>query len=406
MHDLALAHAHSPHVAPSTVLGRVLQWFAGGEYAYMDLWHCMSGDVFWIVATIVLDLSIAAGYGVIAMHWWQNQKTLPDTPAKQALSTMRNIFLFCGLCGYLFIPIKMFWPAWRLYDFFLLVLAYYTWRYAWNAKNLKVVYSELGRSTRLQADLDASRAESSRKRFFLNAIGHDLRTPLNGTMLNAELALVSAESGDHQGMRKAIEQIKESTRVSAAMIDSLLEYARIDSGNDLINSTSFRLDDLLNQIVEQHTPLAHARGLYLKLRSDPVTLTTDRLKLERILNNLLSNAIKFTPSGGVRVETTTGARGLEIHVIDTGVGIDTTHRDRLFDEFFQVHNPARDQSKGFGLGLAIAKRLAVQLGGDIELDSAVGSGSRFTVSLPVVVPSSAPVVSGSDPHDDVAVNGR
>jgi signal transduction histidine kinase len=398
----SLAHLHPAPAGASTTLGRIVQWFAGGDTPYMDLWHCMSGDVVWIVATIALALSVAAGYVVIAKHWWQNQKTLPDSPAKRALATMRNIFLYCGLCGYVFIPIKMFWPGWRLFDFFLLVLAYYTWRYAWNTKNLKVVYAELGRSTRLQADLDASRAESKRKSFFLNAIGHDLRTPLNGTMLHAELALVAAESHDHVSLRKAIEQIKDSTRTSAVMIDSLLEYARIDSGADVVQATSFRVDDLLAEVVEHHTPVAQSRGLYLKLRADRVTVTTDRLKLERIINNLVSNAIKFTPSGGVRVETQTGGPGLEIHVIDTGVGVDPAHRDRLFDEFFQVHNPARDHAKGFGLGLAIAKRLAVQLGGDIEMASALGGGSRFTVSLPVVAAPRATQTSRSD-QDDVAV---
>ena len=91
---------------------------------------------------------------------------------------MKRIFLFCGTCGYLFIPIKMFWPAWRLYDFFMVALVYLHLAYALNARQLRVVYHELGRTKQLAFELEESRAESQRKSFFLNAISHDLRTPL------------------------------------------------------------------------------------------------------------------------------------------------------------------------------------------------------------------------------------
>src|SRR5262245_5423746 len=116
-----------------------LDWFTGGaERPYMRLAGCMRHDVLWIGITLALDLAVASGYVLIAMHWWRNQKHLPDVPAKRALAHMRNIFLFCGICGYLFIPIKMFWPAWRLYDIFMGFLVYFTWRYALRARELKV----------------------------------------------------------------------------------------------------------------------------------------------------------------------------------------------------------------------------------------------------------------------------
>ena len=119
-------------------LQSVYEWLAGNG-RYHTLVHCMGRDSFWIIVTVLLDLTVAAGYGVIALHWWRNQRHLPESAAKRALGTMRNIFLFCGICGYVFIPVKMVWPAWRLYDLFMLALAYYTWRYAWGAKDLKVV---------------------------------------------------------------------------------------------------------------------------------------------------------------------------------------------------------------------------------------------------------------------------
>src|SRR4051812_47141140 len=136
----------------------LLNWFAG-DGRYMNLVHCMGHDRPWIVLTVLLDAAVAAGYGCIAMHWWKNERTLPPVPAKRALRHMRNIFLFCGLCGYAFIPVKMFWPAWRLYDLFMVFLVYFTWRYAWGARELKVVYNELGRTNQLAEDLKQSRQE-------------------------------------------------------------------------------------------------------------------------------------------------------------------------------------------------------------------------------------------------------
>jgi hypothetical protein len=154
-------------------LRSILEWFSGGAHQYHRLSMCMQEDRFWITITVVLDLMVAMGYVIIAYHWSKNERLLKESPARVALRTMRNIFVFCGICGYLFIPVKMFWPAWRLYDCFMVVLVFYTWRYALNALNLKVIYSAIGKSGQLAEDLARSQDESRRKTFFLNAISHD-----------------------------------------------------------------------------------------------------------------------------------------------------------------------------------------------------------------------------------------
>ena len=118
------------------------------------------------------------------------------------------------------------------------------------------------------------------------------------------------------------------------------------------------------------------------------------MKLERILNNLVSNAVKFTERGGVRIEVERTGGGLEIHVIDTGIGIVPDAQERLFDEFYQLHNRERDRRKGFGLGLSIARRLARHLGGDVTVDSAPGRGSRFSVVLPTEADDDSAVIRG------------
>ena len=122
------------------------RWFSGGPDGYMTLVHCMKGDTFWIALTLILDLVVTLGHALIARHWWENEKLLPESQAKSALGQMKRIFIFCGMCGYLFIPIKRFWPAWRLYDFMRMGLAFITWRYALNSRQLRVVDHELGRT--------------------------------------------------------------------------------------------------------------------------------------------------------------------------------------------------------------------------------------------------------------------
>jgi signal transduction histidine kinase len=365
-----------------------LRWFSGGENQYMRLYGCMKHDNFWIGLTIALDLSVAVGYVIIALHWWRNQRHLPDVPAKRVLATIRNIFILCGLCGYLFIPIKMFWPAWRLYDFAMMFLAYSTWRYVFSATNLKVVYTELGRTSALEAELQKSQQESLRKSQFLNALSHDLRTPLNGLSLQTSVAEIAAAKGDQEALTQAMTEIRASTRATAALLDGLLEVARAEAFERSSSPTHFSLGELLTELGHQMRGAAAEKSLNLQIASaGKIQLCMDRMTLERILGNLIFNAIKFTSTGSVRVEIDRAGAGLEIHVIDTGIGIPRAMHDHLFDEFFQMQNHERDPSKGFGLGLSIARRLARQAGGDITVESSPGSGSRFSVLLRnVIVP--------------------
>jgi signal transduction histidine kinase len=370
-------------------------WFAGGERQYMRLDHCMNHDHLWITVTVLLDLAVAAGYVLIAIHWWRNQRRLPHSAAASALGNMRNIFLFCGICGYLFIPIKMIWPAWRLYDIFLFVLAYFTWKYAWSARDLKVVYSELGRTRHLVEELERSQEDARRKNAFFNAVSHDLRTPLNGITLQAELAELATQSNDTELLKQATSQIKASAKQAGEMLEALLEIARIDAGTDRPTHSTFSLDELVSEIVNGIRADADAKQLALRSEVPPgLVVRCDRLKLQRIITNLVSNAVKFTDYGSVTVSVDRSSDGFELHVTDTGVGVREDEVERLFDEFFQLHNPARDRNKGFGLGLAIARKLARTLGGDISVQSTPGRGSRFSVHVPECTASEAGVSPG------------
>jgi len=368
------------------MLGDLYHWLAGGRDGYMNLVHCMNGDTFWITLTILLNFFVAVGYVLIAHHWWENEKSLPKCQAKVALSHMKRIFIFCGTCSYLFIPIKMIWPAWRLYDFVMIVLVFFTWRYALNARQLRVVYHELGRSKQLAYELEETKAESKRKTFFLNAISHDLRTPLNGLMLQAELADLNLEANDIDALRDSLREIKACARTTADLLGSFLELGRLDWSDESTRESLFPLDDLLTQLVNAARPLAEAKGIrVLSTAPQRLQLLTDRVKLERILQNLISNGVKFTDRGRVEVIVTRAGHDAQFEVRDTGVGIPDSQQKTIFDEFYQINNSERDSRKGFGLGLAIARRLARHLSGDLSVQSVVGQGSQFTLILPGIV---------------------
>ncbi len=335
---------------------------------------------------MILDLAVALGYILIARHWWENEKSLPSSQAKVALGQMKQIFIFCGMCGYLFIPIKMFWPAWRLYDFFMIALVFFTWRYALNARQLRVVYHELGRSKQLAFELEESKAESKRKSFFLNAISHDLRTPLNGLMLQAELAEMSIDGGDAESLRESLREIKACARTTADLLGSFLELGRLDWSDDSSRESRFSVAELLAQVTGAARPLAESKGLEILVESPAgLHFWSDRVKLERILQNLVGNAVKFTERGRVEVVVTSSGRDAVLAVVDTGVGIPKAQQATVFDEFYQLNNSERDRAKGFGLGLSIARRLATQLRGELAVESEVGRGSRFSLRLPGVV---------------------
>ncbi len=379
-------------------------WFSGGDRQYHLLSHCMSGDWFWIWTTVALDVAVAAGYVSIAFHWRKNERTLPPSPARQALADVRNIFTFCGVCGYVFIPVKLVWPAWRLYDLFMLGLVFYTWRYALNVKGLKVLYSAVGRSDQLESELLAAQAQARDRGAFLNAVSHDLRTPLNGLLLHAQLAELHvaelhavAGAGEHgAAVAESLTEIQAAARLTSDLLENLLDYARLDAAGETVAAETFPLSGLVADVLATHGHAAGGRDVSAAVPPG-LLVRTDRLKLQRVLNNLVGNALKYTPAGSVRVTAEAARAGVEIHVTDTGVGIAPEHLGRLFDEFYQVENHERDRRKGFGLGLSIARRLAQQLGGDLAVASTVGQGSRFTVVLPGIV---APVDGDARPAAD------
>ncbi len=224
---------------------------------------------------------------------------------------------------------------------------------------------------------------------FLTNMSHELRTPLNSIIGFSEV-LESVESLNEKQHRYA-NNIKRSGKALLELINDILDLAKLEAGKMDARPTDFNIAQLVGDLTEMVRNLAAEKHIDLQVRVAEVQppLRQDQVKIRQILTNLISNAIKFTPEGG-RI-TITAAKdefdNLMLTVQDTGVGISDDEREIIFEKFRQGTAAIGDdqltrEHSGTGLGLSIVKELCILLGGKIELQSAVGIGSTFTVTLP------------------------
>jgi signal transduction histidine kinase/ActR/RegA family two-component response regulator len=235
--------------------------------------------------------------------------------------------------------------------------------------------------------------ESNRyKSEFLANVSHELRTPLNSILLLSKLlAEHRAPCLSHEQVRQA-RVIHEAGRDLAALIDNILDLARIEARRTSLNLETADLEPVLSALIELVQPQAQAKGLALELQvaeDAPRRLTTDVDKLRQVLKNFLGNAVKFTERGQVRLllARNTGPdaaeRPVRLAVADTGIGIPADKHEVIFEAFQQADGSTSRRFGGSGLGLAISRGLAERLGGRIELASEPGGGSVFALLLPV-----------------------
>jgi signal transduction histidine kinase len=171
-----------------------------------------------------------------------------------------------------------------------------------------------------------------------------------------------------------------------AIINDILDISRIEAGKMPLTLTQFDLKDLVAEVLAEVEPIISRSQLAVTshLAGDVPQLKTDRQKIKQIVINFLTNAIKFTPQGAVEVRAgyMPDTEHIAISVADTGIGISAEDRERIFEDFRQADNSPTREYTGAGLGLAICRRLAGLLDGAITLDSEVGRGSTFTLSVP------------------------
>jgi signal transduction histidine kinase len=224
----------------------------------------------------------------------------------------------------------------------------------------------------------ANRAKSE----FLAAISHELRTPLTSIRGFAELMERRIEQ---PVFREQAGLIRKGAEHLNALLNEILDLAKVEAGAMALNPQPQSLRELVDHTVGFFQVAAAAKQLDLSARIDPQAPETwlcDGLRLKQILNNLLSNAIKFTPTGSVAIEVEPAGENLVVQVMDTGPGIPQELHETVFERFRQGNARVSHDHGGTGLGLALARALAERMGGSLTLQSTLGQGARFTLTLP------------------------
>ena len=246
------------------------------------------------------------------------------------------------------------------------------------------------RQSQLVEAKERAEAADRAKTLFLANMSHEIRTPMNGVLGLSQLLLTRSLP---ERERTYIETIASSASALLAVMDDVLDIARLSHGAVDINVRPTYIAAELESVVEMLAPMAIERGLQLSCRLDsklPTCCEVDIHRLRQVLMKLVTNALKFTQSGSVTLAGALAWReddraGLRFSVSDTGIGIAQTDLETLFEPFRQVDNSHTRQQQGAGLGLAIADQIVELLGGTISVESAPGKGSTFTVEIPVVL---------------------
>ena len=221
------------------------------------------------------------------------------------------------------------------------------------------------------------------KSAFLATMSHEIRTPMTGVLGMAELLRATALDDRQRGYAEAISR---SGELMLRLVNDSLDLARIEAGKLELDRRALDPAQVVREVVALEGPLAERKGLELLSRIDdsvPASVSGDAMRIKQVLLNLVNNALKFTERGTIRLDLDKSADGsLEFVVSDTGPGMNADMRERLFGRFEQSVG-VTPRYGGSGLGLSICQELVELMGGSIDVESALGEGTRFTIRLPL-----------------------
>jgi signal transduction histidine kinase len=239
-----------------------------------------------------------------------------------------------------------------------------------------------GRLVGVFRDVRARHQAEEARLEFLSMVTHDIKGPLTVILGYTELLSDPDEPPSPAMLTDTLGRIRESGEQIHALVSNFVELSRIEAGQHLLDRRPVDLGELLSRLVLHHAPRARRKGVELSLDETPMPeVTGDRPQLERVVVNLLGNAIKYTPRGGrITVRTQRVNGHVAIAVEDTGPGIASEDIGEIFEKYRRA--PAARRVDGVGLGLFIARTIAHAHGGDVQVESAPGHGSTFTLVLP------------------------
>ncbi len=245
--------------------------------------------------------------------------------------------------------------------------------------------SELGRLVAVLnstfARLESAFTEQVR---FTTDVSHELRTPVSVIVSQTQMALSRDRSAPDY--REALEACQRAAQRMRKLIESLLQLARLDAGQEEIRRFDFDLAQNAKDAVDLLRPLSDEKKIELSLQLDPIRVSGDPDKIAQVITNLVSNAISYTPAGGrITLASRSEHQLAVLTVSDSGIGIPPENLPHIFDRFYRVDASRSRDKGGSGLGLAIARAMVHAHGGTIEVKSAPGQGTEFTIRLPIAV---------------------
>jgi two-component system, sensor histidine kinase len=233
-------------------------------------------------------------------------------------------------------------------------------------------------------------ALAERTRFF-SAASHDLRQPLQA--LGFYTSLLATKSAD-DNYAEIVNRLEECASILEQQFNSILGIAEIDSAVNRARVIATPLKRIFQRVAVSIRPEAELKKLRVRIAPTSLWVMAAPELLERVLVNLVANAVRYTTHGGVLIGARPRGNNAELWVVDTGIGISQQHHQNIFDEFYQVGNPARAPDQGFGLGLATVRRLCTGMRWPLDFRSVVNKGSCFRVTVPIT----APLVAGPPPE--------
>lgn len=239
----------------------------------------------------------------------------------------------------------------------------------------------------LREALDRAEQATHAKSAFLANMSHEIRTPMNGVLGFAKLL---SEAGLPEAQRQQAKMILESGNNMMRLLNDILDLSKIEAGRITMMEDPVDLRHVIGRSIELFASTAQEKGLQLQCRIGedlPRWIRGDKLRLRQIIGNLLSNAVKFSQAGMITVSADIILDGdlprLELKVRDSGIGIDQSAHETIFEGFAQANSAIHQQFGGTGLGLPISRELARLMGGDLTVESQLGEGSVFTLSIPI-----------------------
>jgi len=253
------------------------------------------------------------------------------------------------------------------------------------------------RNTQLQEEHSAMERASRLKSEFLATMSHELRTPINAVLGYNSLLRDGLFGKLTERQQDALDRMRNAAEHLLSLINDVLDLSRVEAGKITLSPVDIDWAPFLETISESVRPLAAGKSLAYTVEIDPSlpSIRTDETRLRQVLLNLLSNAVKFTDRGWIklRVAPVHTSNRVQMDVVDTGIGIEESYLETIFDEFTQVDQSSTREHGGAGLGLAISRRLIRAMGGSLTAKSTPGKGSTFRVELPFTPPVSRDVVA-------------